>query len=63
MTEKKKMFNKAEYDLQYEREHCYKFGGKFYEKSDHDVIEKLKSVPNRTDYIRQLVRKDIEKEK
>ncbi len=29
--------------------------------SDSDVIEKLNSVPNRTDYIRQLIRKDLKK--
>jgi len=29
--------------------------------SDSDVIEKLNSVSNRTDYIRQLIRKDLNK--
>lgn len=30
-------------------------------KSDADIIQKLKSVPNKADYIRQLIRADIEK--
>lgn len=29
--------------------------------SDSDVIKKLNSVSNRTDYIRQLIRKDLNK--
>lgn len=32
----------------------------FNKNSDADVIERLERVPNRTDYIRELVRKDIE---
>ena len=28
-------------------------------KSDADVLAKLDSVPNKTDYIRQLIRSDI----
>lgn len=31
-------------------------------KSDADVLAKLDSVPNKTDYIRQLIRADIAKE-
>lgn len=30
-------------------------------KGDADIIEKLQSVPNKADYIRQLIRADIEK--
>ena len=33
------------------------------EKSDADVIEKLESVPNKVDYIRQLIRQDIAESK
>lgn len=32
-------------------------------KSDADVLAKLDTVPNKTDYIRQLIRRDIAKEK
>ena len=34
---------------------------KFHNKSDLDVINKLQSVENKTDYIRQLILKDIGK--
>ena len=29
--------------------------------SDHDIIEKLFSVPNKQGYIKELIRKDLEK--
>ena len=32
----------------------------FNKVSDKDVINRLNQVPNKTDYIRQLIRKDIE---
>lgn len=34
---------------------------RFNKESDKDVIERLDSVPNKTDYVRSLVRKDIGK--
>lgn len=36
---------------------------RFRKTSDSDVIEKLNSVPNKADYIRQLVLDDIAKTK
>ena len=35
---------------------------RFHNVNDKEVIARLKSVPNRCDYIRKLVLKDIEKE-
>lgn len=35
----------------------------FYAKSDADVLAKLSEVPNKTAYVRELIRKDIAKEK
>lgn len=35
---------------------------RFHNINDADVINKLKTVPNRCDYIRKLVRNDIQKE-
>lgn len=32
-------------------------------ESDSDIIEKLNSVENKTEYIRQLIRADIKEEK
>lgn len=34
---------------------------RFHNVSDREVIEKLKSVPNKADYIRQLILTDINK--
>ena len=34
---------------------------RFMAESDKDVIERLNSVPNKTDYLRKLIRADIEK--
>ncbi len=38
------------------------FVTRFSKASDKLIIEKLESVENKTDYIRQLILKDIEKE-
>ena len=29
--------------------------------ADKDIVEKLNSVPNKSDYVRQLIRNDIKK--
>lgn len=34
---------------------------RFMAESDRDVIERLNSVPNKTDYLRKLIRADIDK--
>lgn len=41
------------------KEHYTKFTIKYNNKDDAEVIFRLNTVPNRTDYIRQLVLKDI----
>lgn len=35
---------------------------RFRNGADSDVIEKLKSVPAKTEYVRQLIREDMDKE-
>lgn len=57
--EKEKKFIKSEYDQAYVKENCKKFCLKFFNNSDAEVIKKMQSVPNKTDYIRQLVLNDI----
>lgn len=54
-----KKVSAAETHLKYERANCTKVGLKFNNKTDAEVVNKLKSVPNKTDYIRQLVLNDI----
>lgn len=59
MDEKDKKNSVAKSHLKYERENCTKVGLKFNNKTDAEVVNKLKSVSNKTDYIRQLVLNDI----
>ena len=60
---KEKSFNKLEYDNKVHRENYARLSVRFRKTSDSDVIEKLNSVPNKADYIRQLVLDDIAKTK
>ncbi len=63
MSGEKKKFNKAEYDLNFNKKNCTKFSLKFNNVNDKEIIEKLQSIGNKNDYIRQLVLADIEKNK
>lgn len=56
-------FDKQKYDNKFHEEHYSRQYIRFNNEKDADVIEKLNSVPNKADYIRQLVRKDIANEK
>lgn len=60
---KEKSFNKLKYDNKFHRENYARLSVRFRKTSDSDVIEKLNSVPNKADYIRQLVLDDIAKTK
>lgn len=61
--EKKTGFNKAEYDKAFHKKNytCIAFNLRNVE--DSDVLEKIKSVSNKAEYIRTLVRNDISKTK
>lgn len=45
----------------WQKAHMRQFQIKFNIDDDADIIEKLDAVENRTDYIRQLIRKDLQK--
>lgn len=60
---KEKSFNKLEYDNKFHKENYVRLCVSFRKTSDSDVIEKLNSIPNKADYIRQLVLDDIAKTK
>lgn len=45
----------------YHKDKMTTFAVRFHNVSDLDVINKLQSVENKTDYIRQLILKDIGK--
>lgn len=55
-------FDKKAYDTNYHRENT-KFISLGFKTSETDILNKLASVPNKTEYIRQLILADIEKEK
>ena len=61
MPEKK--FDKNKYDQQFHKDNYKKFYMLFRIGSDNDIIDKLSNEANRTDYIRRLIRADIEREK
>nr|DAT55025.1 MAG TPA: hypothetical protein [Caudoviricetes sp.] len=63
MSGEKKKFNKNKYDQKFHKENYKRYGILFRLGMDDSIIKKLESVPNKTDYIRQLILADIEKNK
>lgn len=54
----------GENGLDFDKMHeLYRFSVVLRKKEDEKIVEKFESVPNKTDYIRQLVLADIEKNK
>lgn len=54
----------GENGLDFDKMHeLYQFHVTLKKKEDEKIVEKFESVPNKTDYIRQLVLADIEKNK
>ena len=58
---KKKEFNKAEYDTKYHRENHTRVSVVLSKKYDQDIIEALQDKPSKSNYIKQLIREDLEK--
>ena len=63
MENKKEKKKKKETKSEYYARTTKAFKLQFRKKDDADVIEKLNSVPAKTDYVRKLIRKDIEESK
>ena len=61
MPEKK--FDKLEYNKVYNKQHTKMICIYLRIEQDSDIIEEISSAPNKTDYIRNLVRADIERKK
>ncbi len=51
--------NKRKYVLEYQKGHYNSVVFHLRRGDDQDIIDKLNSVPNKSDYIRELIRKDI----
>lgn len=47
----------------YELKHAYTVSVKLIDNTEQELIDKLKSVPNKAGYIKQLIRADIQKSK
>lgn len=45
----------------YDADHSVRYHLKYNARTDADVIERLASVPSKQDYIRRLIRRDIER--
>lgn len=62
MARPKTGFNKQTYDTNYHRGRT-QYVSIGFRKDETEILEKLASVPSKTDYIRQLILADIQKEK
>ena len=58
---KMEKFNQSQYINEWKRINNKQYAFRFNKESDKDVIEKLDSKEDKTDYIRQLIRKDIKR--
>lgn len=58
---KKTLEERRRYQNQYKIDHTVKFTIRFINDKDQDIIDKLQSQQNKTDYLRRLVRDDIER--
>lgn len=58
---KKTIEERRRYQNQYKIDHTVKFTIRFINDKDQDIIDKLQSQQNKTDYLRRLVRDDIER--
>lgn len=59
MTDRKKQaatFNKSEYDQEYLKNNVYRFSLYLHKKNDADIIAELDKQPNRSGYIKGLIR-------
>lgn len=62
MPRRKHSQKRLTYLTEWERANIKQVKLAFNKERDNDIIEKLKEVPNNTEYVRKLIRADIEKE-
>lgn len=63
MKETKSQSKYTPYKVKWDKTNTRHYGLKFNNNTDADIIAKLDSVPNRQNYIKELIRADLEKEK
>ena len=49
--------------IKYEKKNVSQICLKYVTKNNKEILEKLNSVPSKADYVRQLILKDLEREK
>ena len=59
IAEEKKITPQAKYD----KKNTTSFSIKFNNRTDYDIIEKLKEVPSKLGYIKKCIRKDISEQR
>lgn len=63
MNQEKTQSKYTPYKTAWDKTNTRHYGFKFNNNTDADIIAKLDSVPNRQNYIKELIRADLEKEK
>lgn len=58
-----KNFDKQKYDQEWFKKNRTRFNVSFSNEKDKDVIEHLRKQKNRLDFLRRVIRKDIEESK
>lgn len=63
MAEEKAKFDQAEYIKEYRRQYVTRVSVILNKKHDQDIIEHLETVPSKSEYIKGLIRDDIDSHK
>lgn len=63
MPEETKKFDKKKYDLEYKNANLKQFTFTLNKEYDADIIEFLGILPNKTQFVKELIRKEIKKRK
>lgn len=58
---KKQKFDKSAYDREYQKKNFTRVSVVLHKEHDKDVIEHLKPKPSKSEYIKSLIRQDMEK--
>lgn len=63
MPEEAKKFDKKKYNLEYKNANLKQFTFSLNKEYDADIIEFLGILPNKTQFVKELIRKEIKKRK
>lgn len=61
IAKEKPSFDKADYDRKYARDNLVQFRIALNKHHDQDIITKLNEVPNKTGYVKKLIRDDLQR--